>query len=481
MPSPAISRESPSFDVVVVGGGIAGLVAATRCAIAGLSVVALERLDEDRYVCNTRLTGGIFHLAHHGVDEPDETLLDAARTATGATADPDLLHVLVTDSRRVVRWLQSLGVRFIKNGPEQWQSRVLAPPTLPHVGRKWHGRSGDALLRTLESQLTAHGGQLLRGHRVTRLVMHGNAFAGVEGTRSDGSAFAVSGAHVVVADGGFQANMETLGRHICTVPARLVQRNAQSGIGDGLAMTGAIGASFTDLSKFYGHVLSRDALTNDLLWPYPWVDELARSSMVVGPDARRFLDEGWGGVDIANRLARLPDPASAVVVFDHAAWVGPGRNRILATNPHLLRAGGTVHMATALDALASMAGLPAAPLIDEVARYNKAILGGTPGLMSPRRSVHKFPALPVITPPFYAIPVAAGITYTMGGVRIDTDARVLDEGGHPIRGVYAAGSVTGGIEGGPHAGYIGGLCKAAVTGLRAAEHIAHTSRLAACA
>jgi len=60
----------------------------------------------------------------------------------------------------------------------------------------------------------------------------------------------------------------------------------------------------------------------------------------------------------------------------------------------------------------------------------------------------------------------------MGGIAIDTHAGALDESGAPIPGLYAAGSSTGGAEGGPLAGYIGGLSKAVITGLRAAEHIA---------
>ena len=60
----------------------------------------------------------------------------------------------------------------------------------------------------------------------------------------------------------------------------------------------------------------------------------------------------------------------------------------------------------------------------------------------------------------------------MGGVAIDRDSRVLRDGGDAIGGLYAAGSSTGGIEGGPHAAYIGGLSKAVITGMRAAEHVA---------
>ena len=60
----------------------------------------------------------------------------------------------------------------------------------------------------------------------------------------------------------------------------------------------------------------------------------------------------------------------------------------------------------------------------------------------------------------------------MGGIRIDGHARALDETGRPIRGLYAAGASTGGLEGGPRTGYVGGLVKCGITGLRAAEHIA---------
>ena len=73
---------------------------------------------------------------------------------------------------------------------------------------------------------------------------------------------------------------------------------------------------------------------------------------------------------------------------------------------------------------------------------------------------------------FIAIPVCAGITYTMGGIAIDGHARVKHRDGGVIDGLYAAGSATGGIEGGKLAGYIGGLSKAATFGFRAAEHAA---------
>jgi fumarate reductase flavoprotein subunit len=79
---------------------------------------------------------------------------------------------------------------------------------------------------------------------------------------------------------------------------------------------------------------------------------------------------------------------------------------------------------------------------------------------------------PVATPPYYAIPLAAGITYTMGGIEIDARARVIGLDGTPMPGLYAAGSCTGGIEGGPLGGYVGGYLKAVGLGLIAGETIA---------
>ncbi|HSV77976.1 MAG TPA: FAD-binding protein, partial [Ramlibacter sp.] len=74
--------------------------------------------------------------------------------------------------------------------------------------------------------------------------------------------------------------------------------------------------------------------------------------------------------------------------------------------------------------------------------------------------------------PLMAIPICPGITYTMGGIDIDANAQVLDTGGNPIPGLFAAGATTGGIEGGQNAVYIGGLIKAGSFGLLAAERVA---------
>jgi fumarate reductase flavoprotein subunit len=107
-----------------------------------------------------------------------------------------------------------------------------------------------------------------------------------------------------------------------------------------------------------------------------------------------------------------------------------------------------------------------------VQEYNAAVAAKVTESLQPSRTVGLFDAMPVIKPPFYAIPLCAGITYTMGGIAIDAQCRVLDENDQPIPGLHAAGCTSGGVEGGVLAGYVGGLAKSGVTGLLAAETIA---------
>ena len=120
-------------------------------------------------------------------------------------------------------------------------------------------------------------------------------------------------------------------------------------------------------------------------------------------------------------------------------------------------------------------------LENTVRTYNEALRTGRSGELSPPRTIKPITAnvpiiaMPIVTPPFYAAPLCAGITYTLGGLAIDEHARVLREDGGPIEGLYAAGAATGGLEGGEAVAYLGGLIKATVFGLLAAEHIAAQS------
>ncbi len=471
---------NPQIDVCVVGGGLAGMSAAVRASELGLTVVLLEQSPDASYLANSRMTSGVFHLATTNVLSPPEVLEQAVNTATKGTAHPALVKALAADAQRAVRWLQSQGIRFIKGGVADYHNFVVAPPATHKEGPfDILGRGGDVLLRTLEAALLKRGGQILRGHAATSLIVEEGRCRGVVAL-VDGKEVHIAANSVVIADGGFQANPDLLREFgISPDPAQMVQRNAGSGKGDGLRMARAAGARLSDMLGFYGHVLSREALTKQKLWPYPWLDMVAGAAIVVDSSGRRFTDESRSGVYLANRIAGLPDPGAARVIFDQPIWDGAGKEFMNPPNPRLLDSGGTLVSAPTIEELATKLGLPPQALADEVQRHNAALDAGTLDQLTPPRSSKPLVPQPIRTAPFHGIALAAGITHTMGGIAIDEWSRASKADGSLFEGLYAAGSATGGVEGGEHAGYVGGLVKASVTGIRAAEHIAHTVKAGA--
>jgi fumarate reductase flavoprotein subunit len=131
-----------------------------------------------------------------------------------------------------------------------------------------------------------------------------------------------------------------------------------------------------------------------------------------------------------------------------------------------------LHRAETIAALAETAGLPSENLAGTVAEYNDAVRFNRLQTLLPERSTRSAAPRRIETPPFFAIPICAGITNTMGGIAIDGQGRVRRPDGSAIAGLYAAGGTTGGLEGGGALGYVGGLIKACAFDLRAAEHAA---------
>ncbi len=470
--STARAAADIAADAAVVGGGIAGLSAAGRMAQLGLGVVVLEAGDDERYLCNSRLSGGAFHICYRDPMAGAVELRSAIEQSTEGTASPAVADAVAAGAAAMMAWLRGEGVGFARGGAEEYKRWVLTPLRPARPGMVWEGRGGDVTLRRLEANFLGRGGRLMRGQRVSAIEPDG---AGGWIVRTQ-SGTVVRAPAVVIADGGFQADAERVGRHISPRPDRVLQRGAGTGRGDGIRMATALGAATVGLDRFYGHVMVAEALGNPGLWPYPWADPIVTAGPVVDADARRFVDEAKGAVFVANAIARLADPLSAVAVFDEAIWRGPAAGGVIPPNPNLEAAGATVCRAATLEDLAVQMGLPPAALTDTVARWNAALAAGRGDTLAPARGAGPPKAYLVVEPPFGAVRLCAGMTYTMGGIAIDGDARVLREDGSAMDGLYAAGTATGGLEGGPRSGYVGGLAKSCITGLLAAAHIAARRR-----
>jgi succinate dehydrogenase/fumarate reductase flavoprotein subunit len=467
--------DQVEFDLVSIGGGFAGLTAALRGAELGLRSAVIEQGADERYLCSSRWAGGIFHVSYHDVKLPPAELKAAIERATAGETDPELAETIAQDCGRAVDWLAAQGANFTSASPIGWHRWTLAPPRAPVHGQDWQGRGPDRMIAALKERLERRQGRMFLGTRATALRIADGRCTGVAASRA-GVDLMLAARAVVIADGGFPGDPELFRRHIGPSPECVVQRHAGTAVGDGLRMAEAAGAALTRLARFYGHLLSRDAMHDDGLWPYPQIDAVATASIVVDNSGRRLLDEGLGGISITNDLARLDDPLCATVICDAAIWDRAGRAAQIPPNPQLVEGGGTLHEAETIEGLAALAGIEPAVLRATVDAYNEAVRNERLAEMSPPRSAKSGAPKPIETPPFSAIPICAGITNTFGGIAIDGNGRVRRQDGSAIDGLYAAGGCTGGLEGGGALGYVGGLIKACVFGLRAGEDAARRKR-----
>ncbi len=462
-----------SYDLIIIGGGIAGLSTAVRSIEQGLKPLVLEKGHEPDYACNARYSGGVVHVAEKEMRAPEADILAKIDHLTDGTGSSGLAAIMAEDAEQALEWLRGNGAKFVKGGVLEFMRWVLAPPRPRRPGLDWKGRGPDVLLRNLTASLESGGGTLERGVRGRELIREDGHVVGLTAERG-GETIEYRAAAVVISDGGFQGDLDLVRKYISPKPEALFTRGAGTGCGDGLRMAEAVGAKLVGTDRFYGHLLGREAFQNEKLWPYPTVDAITRSSILVDQSGNRLLDEGKGGIFLANEIARLDDPLSITVIFDDAVWTGlAADNRYPpCMNPAFINEGGTVFAADSLADLGDQIGVPGDALNATVEAYNQALDAGTCGDLSPARSTDPVAPQPIRTAPFHAIELCVGITYTMGGIAIDRESRVLDANDQPIAGLHAVGSATGGIEGGPNAAYLGGLSKGVITGLRAADSVA---------
>jgi fumarate reductase flavoprotein subunit len=226
------------FDLISVGGGYAGLTAASRAAQLGLKAAVLERGSEERYACNSRYAGGVMHVSYHDPKSSHEVLTAAINDISAGYADADLVNAIANHAGRSVEWLRNEGARFARAGNVGWRQWILAPLRPAVTQMDWQGRGADVALRALEKNLVERGGTVYRDTQVFDLIIKNEICAGVMAKRG-GTDVAFGARAVVLADGGFQGNTDMAGQYLAPKPHSLKQRGAGTGFGDGIRMARA--------------------------------------------------------------------------------------------------------------------------------------------------------------------------------------------------------------------------------------------------
>ena len=299
-----MSANGHFFDVVVVGGGLAGWVAAARAQELGASVLVVERSARTPGWGNSVISGGVLHAVLGDPRAAPEQLLATIMELTDGHADRAVAAAWAHNAAATIAWIEAHGAQLMTDPRFALRARVFFPvrPTVPGVQSAGFGT--ENFLAHLAQIVANNGGTIRKPARAIALVANGPCW-GVDLAVDTGSERVV-GRAVVLCDGGFQAAPDLLRRYVGTDQVKL--RAADTGVGDGLRMGLSAGGVAVHMRGFYGHILARGALDNDALWPYPILDQLAAVGIIVDPRGDRFVDEGYSGVNTANHIASSATP-----------------------------------------------------------------------------------------------------------------------------------------------------------------------------
>ena len=474
-------------DLVIVGCGIAGMSASVTALQAGLKVIQLERAPEEDFGGNSRWTEAYLRMkndseisddfeerfAQNAGVNLDPNVLDAVAgeyahwppfVKAHALPDPELIAHFAASVPPTIAWLKGFGLKF---GPQpiylltQSTTRIAAQggglALIDRLMKEARALGVDVRFRT-----TAVG--LLRGSDGR---IEGVKVIGPEGTQSEIRARAT-----LLASGGFQGNPEMMAHYMGDKAARIrpVARGGYYNKGEGIRMALDAGAAPAgDFASYHAEPVDpRSRQPEAVVHIYPY-------GILVNKLGQRFVNEGPGMVDawydpITRTIAEQPDGLSWVVFDAKVEEIRGWKTAIRSEVPP--------YEAATLPALIEKAGMASATL-DTIEAYNHAcppeakefkpfeidhcaVRGLTPPKSHWCRRIDK--------PPFRAYPVISANCFTFGGVKVDTHARVLDNDGKVMPGLYAAGETVGLY----HQVYTGAtsVLRGAVFGRTAAQDVA---------
>jgi tricarballylate dehydrogenase len=466
-----MSSDQLVADVVVVGAGNAAASAALSAHEHGANVLMLEASPEDQRGGNSTYTGGMLRVVYHGIDDlkqliPDITeselnicdldtytedqYFDDMGRLTQYRSDPDLTEVLIRQSFDTARWMRSKGVRFqLAFGSHAFKVDGRFKFWGGSAAQIWGG--GAELVNAWHARIKREGIPVLYETQALSLMHDDNGITGVR-IRQKGKSAEVRTKAVVLGCGGFEANAEMRTRYLGPGWDLAKVRGTKYNTGRGIDMALAVGAMPT------GHWSGCHATEWDMNAP-PFGDLTVGDSfqkhnypfcIYINANGERFVDEGADfhtftyakyGREVLNQPGQF-----AWQVFDQQV------NHLLREDYRIKRI--TKVQADTFEELAKkLEGVNPRNFLDTVNAFNAAPRPDVrfdpnirDGLCTQGLAVNKTNwALRLEKPPYHAYGVTCGITFTFGGIKINTKAEVQDTADQSIPGLYGAGEIVGGL------------------------------------
>ena len=462
-------------DVVVVGAGGAGMTAAITAAAEGKSVVILE--SQSMVGGNSvRATGGmnagktVYQDENEfgesaGVEKTlktaaekyadNETITALAKTVSEQWAayqanptgyfdsvelmeldtmiggkginDPELVETLCANSADAIDWLDEHGITLhnVSSFGGASVKRIHRPVNA-------EGKTvsvGSYMIPLLQENCEKAGVKMMLDTTATEILTDANGAAvGVKATGASGETVTVNAKAVVLASGGFGANLDMVTEYKPELKG-FMTTNAAGAQGQGIEMATAIGAATVDMDQIQIHP-TVEANTAALITEGLRGD----GAVLINAEGKRFIDE-VGTRDVVS--------AAEIAQTGSYSWLVVDQAMVDASSviQGYIKKGYTVTGAT-YEELGKAMGVDAAAFAETMEKWN----GYVEAKNDPDFGRTSF-ANPLNTAPYYAVKVTAGVHHTMGGLKINANTEVLNEKGEVIPGLFAAGEVTGGVHG----------------------------------
>lgn len=419
-------------DVVVIGGGGAGFAAAVSAKEAGADVILLEKLAS--VGGNTLISGGEYAAPANELQEKEgieDSKEQFAKDVEEAGGDPELIKVLADHATEDAYWLRDeIGVEWLDSlmffgGHSVKRSLIPAAHT------------GNELIKNYLNKSEELGIEVQTEADVKEILAEDGKIAGVRVETADGEMI-VKAKSVVIASGGFGANDEMTYEFDNEIDEHVLSTNSPGATGDGILMAEELGADTVDMDKIQLYPIC-DVETGKLL--YCGDTRLVGGALLVNKEGNRFVEELGTRREISMAIKDQTDYVG-YLLWDETSNETTGT---MASNPQeaeSLFERGLMVKADTLEELAEHFDIDKDALLETVATFNE----NSAKEEDPEFNLRML-GWQVKDAPFYMMKAAPAVHHTMGGLKINTEAQVLNKDGEWIDGLYAAGEVTGGIHG----------------------------------
>lgn len=341
--------------------------------------------------------------------------------------DPELVKTLCENTADSISWLESVGAPLTSVG-------AFGGASVKRIHRPVNAEGktvsvGAYIVPILEKNLADAGVEVILNTTVDTILTDGSgAVCGVSGVGSDGSKLTVNADAVILATGGFGANLDMVVSYKPELEG-FMTTNAAGIQGQGILMAQQLGAATVDMGQIQIHP-TVEANTASLITEGLRGD----GAILVNAEGKRFIDE-VGTRDVVSAAEIAQTGSYSYLIVDQA--MADASNVIQG----YISKGFTTQGDT-YEALAAELGMDEAAFAETMNAWNACVEAKSDEEFG-RTSF----ASPLNTAPYYAIKVTAGVHHTMGGLKINSETQVLTEDGTAIPGLFAAGEVTGGVHG----------------------------------